>query len=259
METLEHALEELRLWSSPGRRAELVAAAWRCGETNVSTLAEAARVTRQTVYTDLEACGIDPHDERGSAQKPPRWLEPLIPMWSHEATTEEEAWNAILGAANLPLDVRPADPPQNRSDELLDMMIRQWRYAQYHRKVLPLLGPEYECKLRATRAIHRAETAWEALRSAKHWAAAHHQWIEAVDGARRAIGAWSSAVEARADLESDENLAAFRDGGMEGLPEDALVPVCDVDQVTLVAADLEETYRERLALTRVTLSAVGDA
>ncbi|WP_433015942.1 hypothetical protein [Kribbella sp. CA-294648] len=42
-------------------------------------------------------------------------------------------------------------------------------------------------------------------------------------------------------MESDENLAAFRDGGKDGLPEDHLVPVCDVDQVTLVAADLEET------------------
>ena len=32
----------LRDWSKPGRRADLVAAAWQAGETNVSALAEAA-------------------------------------------------------------------------------------------------------------------------------------------------------------------------------------------------------------------------
>jgi hypothetical protein len=150
VETLERTLKELRLWSSPGRRAALVAAAWRYGETNVSTLA------RPSTPTSRPAESIRTTNARAH-KKPPRWLEPLIPMWSHEATTEEEAWNAILGAANLPLVMQPANPPQDRSDELLDMMIRQGRYAQYHRAVLPLLGPEYECKLRASRAIHRAE------------------------------------------------------------------------------------------------------
>lgn len=58
--TRDQALAELRMWSAPGRRAELIAAAWDAGETRVAVLAEAARVSRPTVYADLRSRGIDP-------------------------------------------------------------------------------------------------------------------------------------------------------------------------------------------------------
>ncbi|MFI5736122.1 hypothetical protein ACIA49_38770 [Kribbella sp. NPDC051587] len=254
MDTLEQALEDLRLWSTPGRRAELLAAAWRSGETNIRTLAEAARVTRQTVYTDLESCGIDPGDDRENAQEP-RWFAPIVPLFTNEAETEEEAWMLLLPEVKLPGDYRPAEPPRDKADEMLTFAIQTWRYSRYHRVVVAAARDEYACRLRATRAIHRAETAWEALRTAKHWAAAHHQWVEAADDARQPLAAWAAAAEARRDLESTAELTAFRDGGRDGMPADSLIPDCDVDQAKLVAADFEETYSRRLGMARVTLSA----
>lgn len=52
-----------------GRRRPLVAAAWRAGERNISALATLARVTRDTIYADLRATGIDPkvRDDREGA------------------------------------------------------------------------------------------------------------------------------------------------------------------------------------------------
>jgi hypothetical protein len=44
----------------PQERARLLASAWTFGERNVAALARAADVTRQTVYDDLRAQGIDP-------------------------------------------------------------------------------------------------------------------------------------------------------------------------------------------------------
>lgn len=41
------------------RRQEIIDAAWRAGDRNVRALAEAADVTRATVYADLEALGLD--------------------------------------------------------------------------------------------------------------------------------------------------------------------------------------------------------
>jgi hypothetical protein len=110
--------------------------------------------------------------------------------------------------------------------------------------------------LRATRAIHRAEAAWEALRTAKHWAA-HHQWIEAVDDARRAIGAWAAAAKAHLGLESDATLADFRMEGQGGVPDDRPIPPCDSTAPRLAATELEETYQSRRAVASVTLSAAG--
>ena len=51
----ENALAALREWSVPGRRADLVAAAWNAGATVVA-IAEAARVgSRHTIYDDLKS------------------------------------------------------------------------------------------------------------------------------------------------------------------------------------------------------------
>src|SRR5690606_23201110 len=64
----DDAMAALREWSRPGRRADLLAAAWQAGETNVSALAEAARISRPTVYADLRSRGIDPdHRPKGDS------------------------------------------------------------------------------------------------------------------------------------------------------------------------------------------------
>lgn len=164
-------------------------------------------------------------------------------MWAQDPDTEDDAWEAILDMGKLPHDVRSAVPPRDKADEILDIMIRQWRYSQYHRAVLPAARDGYECRLRATRAI----------RTAKHWADAHHQWIEAVDDARRALAAWTAAAEAREKLENDATLEEFLLGGQAGMPKERLIPPYAITQPKLAATDFEETYRNRRALANVTL------
>ena len=41
------------------RRQEILDAAWRAGDRNIRGLAEDARVTRDTIYADLKALGLD--------------------------------------------------------------------------------------------------------------------------------------------------------------------------------------------------------
>jgi UPF0042 nucleotide-binding protein len=48
-------------------RPRLTAAAWRAGERNVAAIARAAEVSRDTVYADLTAEGIDYHDRSAVA------------------------------------------------------------------------------------------------------------------------------------------------------------------------------------------------
>lgn len=65
-----NALIALRSWTrrrEPGRRAGLVAEAWRAGERDVRELARIADVSRQTVRDDLRSQGIDPRDDQAES------------------------------------------------------------------------------------------------------------------------------------------------------------------------------------------------
>ncbi|MDI3408814.1 hypothetical protein [Streptomyces cavernicola] len=71
------ALSELIAWAErrerlSADRADAVAAAWRTGTRNVAELARLARVTRDTVYADLAARGVDHRSREQQASGPPK-------------------------------------------------------------------------------------------------------------------------------------------------------------------------------------------
>jgi hypothetical protein len=80
-----------------------------------------------------------------------------------------------------------------------------------------------------------------------------------VDEARGTIGRWLAAAEGRSELESSSELQELRVGYDEHGQEWDRVPMCAVDSAKVAATELEETYRHRLALARVTLSTGGCA
>ncbi|MFJ2566554.1 hypothetical protein ACIO02_27090 [Streptomyces sp. NPDC087568] len=72
------ALAALRGWPKqrdrlPADRADLMAAAWWSGHRNVAELARSADVSRDTVYEDLRARGIEPTDKAAAADPRSRY------------------------------------------------------------------------------------------------------------------------------------------------------------------------------------------
>lgn len=69
----QDALRALREWATAQKliRPRLIAAAWRAGERNIRALAQAAAVSRDTVYSDLRQEGIDYRDRSGGATPAP--------------------------------------------------------------------------------------------------------------------------------------------------------------------------------------------
>jgi hypothetical protein len=110
-EARRSALAALRGWATrrdqlPARRADLLAAAWWSGNRNVAELARSADVSRDTVYDDLRARGIDPTDRRTAPQSPPRYA-PLAP-----AAVDELADLAGSVVAPAMLTQEPGPLPQ---------------------------------------------------------------------------------------------------------------------------------------------------
>lgn len=102
------ALGALRGWAIrrdrlPADRGRLVAAAWRAGNRNVRELARLADVARDTVYSDLEAHGIDWRDRTGAPGL--TRYEPLAP---EEVQELAEMAAATLGKAMLTGEPGPA-------------------------------------------------------------------------------------------------------------------------------------------------------
>ncbi|MFD4196679.1 aminotransferase-like domain-containing protein [Amycolatopsis thermoflava] len=102
------ALTALRAWARqrdqmPEQRAVLLSAAWRAGERNVRELARIADVSRQTVYDDLRAQGIDPRADRGAAVAPPRYA----PLNYRQVADLAERMATVLGPAMLASDPEP--------------------------------------------------------------------------------------------------------------------------------------------------------
>lgn len=266
---LEQALQELRQWSADGRRAELLAAAWRLGETNVNTLAETARVSRPTVYSDLATVGIDPRSDRGE-ESPEPWrasrrsqadglgtaekVREAVTTYLRTVVSAREAGDRNESVRDDLLAAILLKAPE-RFDEYVEAFVHDWQSAQYHNGVVLTAQDEYDCGVEAVRAIQRSENKWEALRDAERWMAAHHQWVEAVDDARVAIARWVAAAKARAELDGKPELQELRAGydrnveGRDRLPDGAL------DRAQVASTELEETYRKRLSLSGITLSA----
>ncbi|AEY94381.1 hypothetical protein SHJG_p266 (plasmid) [Streptomyces hygroscopicus subsp. jinggangensis 5008] len=250
----------LRDWSKPGRRADLLAAAWQAGETNVSALAEAARVSRPTVYADLRSRGIDPdHRPKGNN------VITLSPLNIEGFTGVGDRLDAEYDAA---LRRWAADHPAAAHEEakaegmrLVALMDTTYRYAD----VRDLLAHEQVARAERDRLLHQVELRWEALSTATAWLAAHHAYVLAVDEARIAIDMWRERAEAALKRKffcmSERDEAAYRQIQEAGHP--ALEPaIADLDRTPAqtaeqLRANLDQAHQRRMELASQTLRLAG--
>lgn len=247
----------LRDWSKPGRRADLLAAAWQAGETNVSALAEAARISRPTVYADLRSRGIDPdHRPKGNSV-----ITKLSPLDIEGFTGVPERLDAEFDAA---LRRWAAEHPNATQEEgkaegmrLVGLMDTTYRYAD----VRDLLAHEQVARAERDRLLHQVELRWEALSTAAAWLAAHHAYVLAVDEARIAIDMWRERAEAALQrpffCSSPRDEAAYRQIQEAGHPalEQALA---DLDRkpaqtAEQLRANLDQAHERRMGLAAQTL------
>ncbi len=193
----------LRDWSKPGRRADLLAAAWQAGETNVSALAEAARISRPTVYADLRSRGVDPdHRLKEDTMSAPVVIDGI------NGTSFEQVQEVIdRYAANH----RGDDPAiTGYIHQTTPVFFAVHRYNELR----SLLAAEEHARRERDRALHLVETRWEALSTAANWLAAHHAYVVAVDDAHIAIDMW-------ADRAAD----AAKPSGFTGDPMDDVIRI----------------------------------
>lgn len=251
----EQAMTALRAWSTPGVRAHLIERAWRAGETNISALADAAATTRPTVYADLESRGINPRTDR--QESPPMQTITVGPYTGSETKQErDEPLRALL----IKYRQMP-DTPENIEAFAKEGAVHldQFEAAKYHNTLLPFAQRAAEAREDAHRMLHRVETSWAALRTARAWMAAHHVYVEAVADARTAVTAWTAAadelVEQRTKLEHGWSGATngTYEKYEEYVPAEQRIPRLDADEPKLAAAELEESHLRRSAIAAETL------
>ncbi|MFJ3679842.1 hypothetical protein ACIPPN_30045 [Streptomyces diastaticus] len=250
------AVAALRDWAAiatPARRAALIAAAWRAGETRVAALAEAAGVTRQTVYTDLRAEGIDPDDREDTMS-----ISPLnIEGFTGELAAADAQWGAAMARWRAAHPDASRDEATTEGTRLVAVMDTTARYAD----VRGLLVREEAARVERDRLVHRADLCWEALSTASAWLAAHHAYVVAVDAAHTAIGRWCESAEAaRARMwvcGSPRSEAAYRQIREAGHPAlEEAVAALDPDPARTAAelrADLDARHQHRTALAAQTV------
>ncbi|MBB1258315.1 hypothetical protein [Streptomyces alkaliterrae] len=199
----ENALAALRELTVPGRRADLVAAAWKAGA-SVVAIAEAARAkSRQTIYDDLKSRGvvIDPRNRPKERNMPaPITVEGLNGITDLEDNDGPVA-RAILRARD---DL--ASPGLNA--EARRLMALSMAVAQYN-ELRARLAEEEDARAERDRIRHLVDIRWEALadpNSKGSWLHGHQAYVRAVDDAHRAIDTWKTTAETLM------NLASFRRG-----------------------------------------------
>ncbi len=247
----------LRDWSRPGRRGDLVAAAWQAGETNVSALAEAGRITRPTVYADLRSRGIDPdHRPKGTSV-----ITNLSPLDIEGFTGVGELLDAQFDAAlrRWAAEHPTATQEQGKAEgmRLVGVMDMTYRYAD----VRDLLAHEQVARAERDRLLHQVELRWEALSTAAAWLAAHHAYTVAVDEARIAIDMWRERAEAALKrpffCSSPRDEAAYRQIQEAGHPalEQALADLDRTPAQTAeqLLANLDQAHERRQKVAAATL------
>lgn len=254
----------LRDWSKPGRRAGLLAAAWQAGETNVSALAEAARISRPTVYADLRSRGIDPdHRPKGTNVIT---ISPLdIEGFTGAYETADAEYDAALQRwADLRPGINPRGPQAHAEGmRLVALMETTARYAD----VRDRLAHEQVARTERDRLLHQVELRWEALSTATAWLAAHHAYVLAVDEARIAIDMWNERAESARKrpffCSSPRDEAAYRQIQEAGHPalEDALADLDQEPGVTTYAlrTNLDQAHERRMELAAQTLGVAQPA
>ncbi|MCZ0984070.1 hypothetical protein O1L60_45730 [Streptomyces diastatochromogenes] len=240
----------LRDWSKPGRRADLLAEAWQAGETNVSALAEAARISRPTVYADLRSRGIDP-DHRPKEHT--NMTAPLV-IDGIDGTSFENVQDVV----NRYASEHPEDPNAVMTAIAWSQPI--FTAVGRYNGLRTRLAAEEHARRDRDRALHLVETRWEALSTAASWLAAHHAYVLAVDEAHTAITAWAEkaapAVEwAGFDGDLDtQMLRVYRDRILaEGYPPLAPLDLDVEAEAESLHAKLDQAHQRRKALAAETL------
>jgi hypothetical protein len=253
----ERALNDLRAYSAPGTRARLLQAAWDAGETRIAVLAEAAGITRQTVYTDLASRGIDPRTDRPEENTGMYHTITINGLTGSDTETTNEA----IAAAYRQHTTQPAGSDVTRCSRWAAGYVKAWDAAKAHNRMVPAANAVAEARQDAQRALRVVETRWEALRTARAWEAAHHAYVEAVHDARRRISTWQHATDeaARQVRELTTNLSELDRVYATHVPADDRIDL-DWDAPKLALTELEETHRQRRAIAAETLSALhGDS
>lgn len=263
----ERAVAALRAWAAPGIRARLIAEAWLAGEHNIAALAQAANVTRQTVYTDLESRGISPRTDRQEA----RTMQTITlgPFCGIVTDTQfDEHADQLIWSYRQRASAMAEDSPAPDSAELVKALTEemqtyhhQYTAVRYHNTLVPFIHRVQSARESAGRALHRVETAWAALSTARSWHAAHHSYVQAVHEAREAAQTWVSVAQelTAKDAELRRELPAV-DAAYPRLVEATTRITVDEDEVcaaSLALTELEETHARRRAVATETLSA-GD-
>jgi hypothetical protein len=247
---LTAAMNALRAWSAPGVRAQLIANAWNAGEHRISALADAAGLTRPTVYDALESCGIDPKTDR---QEPPTMQSITLDGWTgHE--TDEEADKRHQAAYATFADL-PRDERVTAFGNAMDAEYYKHKISRWHNQLLPYAERVLAAQEDAQRALRVVETRWAALRTARSWHAAHHTYVEALHAARAALAQWSTAVDDH-DTKKRQVTGGFVSQADydRHIPAEHRLPVIDSAAPKVAKTELEETYRQRRAIVRETLS-----
>ncbi len=212
----EQALAALREWSVPGRRADLVEAAWRAGATVVA-IAEAARAkSRQTIYDDLKSRGIDPRRDR------PKETDTTISPVTIEGITGTDANkdSEVTDPACRRIITENPDMPKEEQRKRLVTEFKRLGEAEdtlrWYNTLRPQLLEEQVAREERDRALHLVEVRWEALadpNSKGSWLHGHQAYVRAVDDARIAIDMWEE--RATAAVKSPGAAALIPDGNGE--------------------------------------------
>jgi hypothetical protein len=161
----------------PAERGDLIATAWRLGERNVRTLAQAADVTRQTVYEDLRDRDIDPRQDRFGSAAVPRHA-PL----DHQLLADHSARMSVAIA------------PAMLSDTPDPLALAAWKAHQILVAIARLLEPELVGTSGRTPAEERAALLDSiADYGADAGRAAHQQW--ASEASRADLAAFTSEAD----------------------------------------------------------------
>ncbi|MFH9821267.1 hypothetical protein [Streptomyces sp. NPDC017230] len=191
----EKALSALREWSVPGRRADLVAAAWRTGATVVA-IAEAARAkSRQTIYDDLKSRGIDPRD------RPKGKNMTAVTVEGFNGVDDDQPGGPLYDAVVAKHEGRAAAPDSQEFGRMLALSMALGQYNDLRAS----LAEEEDARTERDRALHLVDVRWEALadpNSKGSWLHGHQAYVRAEDDAHRAIEAWKVAAETLTRLAS---------------------------------------------------------
>ncbi|WP_433860312.1 hypothetical protein [Streptomyces kronopolitis] len=250
--TRDDAMAALRTWSAPGRRAELLEAAWNAGETTISALAEAARISRPTVYADLRCRGIDPDQRHHQEDK--------LTTIAIEGMNGTEADKQAVGEGLRRYIAQHPDGRGLVEEEGRLFCLHLALYA--YNRIIEATAKEEATRRDRDRALHQVEIRWEALSTAANWHAAHHTYVVAVDAARTAIDAWESAAAALMDapamrrgVGNDRVIEVYEQYIVgAGHPPVSTPDIIDAaDEAAQLRDRLEATHARRTALAAQTL------